>query len=97
MLRDWLGWKGGNCLLSGLLRGIQRSKMSKFRKGVITACLAALVYWIWACRNGIIWNEEQMGIDEVVRRVKKGVKERLLVMGCTASDSIYIENLLIDV
>lgn len=77
MLRDWLGWKGGNCLLSGLLRGIQRSKMSKFRKGVITACLAALVYWIWHARNRLIWEGEITNPDSILVQIRKIVKIRI--------------------
>ena len=77
MLRDSLGWKGKICLLSGILRGLQRSKMTKFRKEVITACLAALGYWIWHARNRLIWEDESINPVLILVQIRKTVKIRI--------------------
>uniref|UniRef100_A0A803QPV1 Reverse transcriptase domain-containing protein n=1 Tax=Cannabis sativa TaxID=3483 RepID=A0A803QPV1_CANSA len=64
MIKDWLGWKVSTQTLSRLLRWIERSKYSKFKKNTLSAVMASLVYLIWRARNDKIWN----GKDEDVNR-----------------------------
>ena len=78
----------------GLIRWLQRAKEEKIKRLCFTAGLTALVYWIWACRNSIIWKEEYIAKEEVVRRVKKAVKERLIVLGSKTRDMVYVVNLM---
>ena len=77
----------------GLFRWLQRAKGLKHRKAWYITGLIALIYWVWASRNGVIWQDDRMEIDEVVRRVKKGVIERVLVLGVktgTAYCGVYL-------
>lgn len=90
----WLGWRTSKGDLMGLIRWLQRAKEEKIKRLCFTAGLTALVYWIWACRNSIIWKEEYMAKEEVVRRVKKAVKERLIVLGNKTRDMVYVVNLM---
>ena len=59
-LMEWLDWKCSAIDLNRLLRWIQRSKMTKFRKNSHTASVAALVYYVWKARNKKIWSNEDI-------------------------------------
>ena len=89
----WLGWRTSKGDIMELIRWLQRTKEHSKRL-CFTAGLTTLVYWIWASRNSIIWREDHMATEEVIRRVKKGVRERLLVMGNCTKDMGYVRELL---
>uniref|UniRef100_A0A803QE60 Reverse transcriptase domain-containing protein n=1 Tax=Cannabis sativa TaxID=3483 RepID=A0A803QE60_CANSA len=59
-------------------RWLERKKMSRFRKAVITAAVATLVYHVWKNRNDLLWNSRRIAQDVVVRAIKEDVKNRVL-------------------
>ncbi|XP_030483344.2 uncharacterized protein LOC115699938 [Cannabis sativa] len=77
-VKAWLGWRVETIDLSRLCRWLERAKMSKFWKAVITAAVAALVYNVWKNRNDLIWNSRRIAQDVVVRAIKEDVKNRVL-------------------
>ena len=77
MIKNWLSWQCQKDDLVGLTKWIRRSKMSKFRKKMFMASIAALVYCIWKSRNLYIWKDERIDLDKVVSQVKCCVKNRV--------------------
>ena len=77
-----------------LIRWIQRSREPQSRRWCYTAILAALVYWLWDCRNKKVLTQECVRVEDIVNRVKWGVKERISFLGCKKIDKEYIENVL---
>ena len=51
--------------------------MSKFRKQVFMASLAALIYFVWKARNRYIWREEKIEGEEIIILVRWCVKNRI--------------------
>uniref|UniRef100_A0A803Q656 Uncharacterized protein n=1 Tax=Cannabis sativa TaxID=3483 RepID=A0A803Q656_CANSA len=76
MIKDWLGWKVSTQTLPRLLRWIERSKYSKFKKNTLSAVVASLVYLIWKARNEKIWNGKDEDVNRVSCTVKEMVKHR---------------------
>ena len=75
-LRNWLGWRASSTNLLSILRWIQREKVSKFKKKVYNAMIAALVYVLWHQRNLCLWKEGAVNVTEVIQRVKNAVQLR---------------------
>lgn len=76
-MKAWLGWTCQKEELNGMLRWIQRKKVSKFRKQVWIDSLAALIYNIWKMRNLYIWADEGIDSNRVLSQVKSCVKTRI--------------------
>lgn len=75
-LREWLGWRSSSTELLKILRWVQRVKLSKFRKRVYNAMVAALVYYVWQQRNSVLWQQAEAEEAEVIQKVKFMVKMR---------------------
>uniref|UniRef100_A0A803QCU3 Reverse transcriptase zinc-binding domain-containing protein n=1 Tax=Cannabis sativa TaxID=3483 RepID=A0A803QCU3_CANSA len=56
-LKNWLNWHAQTSSLQQLLKWIGKSKLSKFKKGVLTAAVVGLVYNIWRTRNEVVWQK----------------------------------------
>ncbi|KAM6569105.1 hypothetical protein CsatB_017090 [Cannabis sativa] len=76
-IKVWLNWRVVSVSLQGLLRWINRSKASKFRRGIFSGTIAALVYHIWKARNLKLWQANTIDPDQVVQEVKWQVKTRI--------------------
>ena len=50
-VKKWLGWGAVSNSLTSLTRWLERAKMSKSKKKIYAAYMAALVYLIWKSRN----------------------------------------------
>ena len=87
-LREWLGWKSNAGDLIGVLRWIQRAKVSRFKKQVYVTMIAALVYCIWQHRNMKLWQQVHDDEDAVIHRVKTLVKLRVKMIDvkCNAEE-----------
>lgn len=81
-LKNWLDWRYGSAELEKLLRWIQRSRVSRFKKSVYIACIAALVYAVWTARNKKIWKNEDTFEDMVIKHIKYSVKKKFLGVYC---------------
>ena len=82
-LKKWLQWRCSGKDLKQLVRWIQRSKLSKFRKKVIEVSLAAGVYAIWQARNRQLWKNERMHTDVVLQHICYTVRTRIIHAKCT--------------
>ncbi|XP_062106391.1 uncharacterized protein LOC133817803 [Humulus lupulus] len=69
----WLGWNANASSLVAVLRWIERAKLSKFRKLLYSAAVAAVTYQIWKGRNEVLWSQKQFHIDVVVQLVKDNI------------------------
>ncbi|KAM6563596.1 hypothetical protein CsatB_023594 [Cannabis sativa] len=75
-IKCWLGWNATSNSLPMLLRWVQRAKLSKFRKLVYQAAIAALVYAVWKLRNGKIWQGNTLNSSSFCDEIKWNVKMR---------------------
>uniref|UniRef100_A0A803Q8P1 Reverse transcriptase zinc-binding domain-containing protein n=1 Tax=Cannabis sativa TaxID=3483 RepID=A0A803Q8P1_CANSA len=55
-VKEWLGWHTTAAALTGLLKWVRKARCSSFKKKVLAAGMAALVYCIWIARNELVWN-----------------------------------------
>ena len=70
-IKRWLQWRCRSESMEAVLKWIDKRKdMSKFRKDVLRAVLAASVYNIWKARNGKLWNQTNVSIDIIVQLIK---------------------------
>ena len=92
-IKSWLGWKAEGKTLDNLVRGLQRSKVSKFKKNVHSISLAALVYMIWLTRNRVVWEKKLIPKGEIVALIKQTVKERVRSLICNNIDTYWLNNL----
>ena len=79
-LFSWLGWK---CYCTGIedvVHGLQKAKLSIFRKRVLYAAVAALVYNLWRTRNEVLWLSKLWLVSNTVKRVKLDVQMRVKVV-----------------
>ncbi|XP_030478052.1 uncharacterized protein LOC115695099 [Cannabis sativa] len=76
-VKEWLQWKPQSVSLSGLIRWLGRSKMSNFRKLVIAAPVASLIYHIWKMRNLSYWDDETQDDMRMCKELKAGVTQRV--------------------
>ena len=79
-LKAWLGITYSTGNLKQLMRCIAHGRMSKFRRQVSFAMLAAAVYAVWSSRNGCFWNASFPTVQNMVARVKQNVRDRILVV-----------------
>ena len=77
---EWLNWCSRGEELKSLIKWVQRSKVSRFRKQVYLTSLAALVYLIWKARNMCIWRAEKFDNVMIVQQVKQCVKCMILLV-----------------
>ena len=79
-MQEWLMWqiRGGD--LRGILKQCQSSKLSKIRRQVLCASVAALVYNVWKARNMYIWAEGKIDLANVMVQVKRSVKNRIILL-----------------
>ncbi|XP_062075913.1 uncharacterized protein LOC133780047 [Humulus lupulus] len=76
-IKKWLDWRVRNRPLPELLRCISRAKLQRFKKQVLRATVASLVYQIWVNRNDCLWNQKMQTIAACVQVIKCNVKHRI--------------------
>ncbi|XP_062085293.1 uncharacterized protein LOC133791380 [Humulus lupulus] len=77
LIRDWLGWHTAARTIPKLLRWIAKARLTRFRKKVFSATVAAMVYHLWWCRNEALWNHKVYKVSIVVERIQNNVKNRV--------------------
>ena len=80
-VKCWLDWKAGTNDLNKLVWWIQRSRMTLFKKQIVTASLAGLIYWLWSSRNRRLWQNVNTTVEEILTNVKSTVKYRVILLG----------------
>uniref|UniRef100_A0A803Q1D7 Reverse transcriptase zinc-binding domain-containing protein n=1 Tax=Cannabis sativa TaxID=3483 RepID=A0A803Q1D7_CANSA len=60
LIKHWLNWKAHTSSLPQLIKWIGRAKISNFRKKVLAAVVATLVYSLWKARTELIWQQTQV-------------------------------------
>lgn len=81
-VKKWLEWSCIDEKLPRIIRRLQRSKMTIFRKKVVLTTLAALVYEIWKARNWYIWKNEIFSMERMISQLRIVVKNRVVVLNC---------------
>ncbi|KAM6542491.1 hypothetical protein CsatB_006938 [Cannabis sativa] len=76
-LKNWLSWHAQTSSLQHLLKWIGKFKMSKFKKGVLTAAVVGLVYNIWKTRNEIAWQKARVNPTRLVEETKWNIKAQI--------------------
>ena len=93
-LENILNWVDWNLKITDLYRitcWVHKARLNSFRRKVFSAVIAALIYWLWHGRNRRLWYQDRITVEEIVNCVKKSVKNRLLVIGCTQKKTKYWE------
>ncbi|XP_062089668.1 uncharacterized protein LOC133796204 [Humulus lupulus] len=76
-IKSCLGWQTTANTIHKLLRWIAKARLNHFRKQVITAALATLVYQIWWCRNEALWSQKVYIVAIFTQRIQYNVKHRV--------------------
>ncbi|XP_062114435.1 uncharacterized protein LOC133825522 [Humulus lupulus] len=69
-IKSWVHWEISSCQLPSIMRLIGRMKATKFRKMVLSAIIAALVYHLWRARNERIWLSSLDNPKSIVQKIK---------------------------
>ncbi|KAM6569211.1 hypothetical protein CsatB_017196 [Cannabis sativa] len=76
-IKHWLDWKAINMSLPQLVRWIGTARVSKFKKLVLAAAIAAVVYRICQERNGVIWHGNKVNKCQMVEDIKWSLRTRI--------------------
>ncbi|XP_062100790.1 uncharacterized protein LOC133806714 [Humulus lupulus] len=76
-LKEWLGWNVQADNIMQLMRWVNKSKVSRFRKMVYSTMILAAVYSIWNARNIVFWDSKVMRREILVQNVKCTVHKRI--------------------
>ena len=87
-LKHWLNCR---CVGNEVRKLLRWSKLSKFRKSVCGAALAALVYQIWRARNQLVWNAVETSEKEMFDIIRFGVKNRIVRFNCKKVKDIDVD------
>ncbi|KAM6545765.1 hypothetical protein CsatB_026501 [Cannabis sativa] len=79
-IKEWLDWMMESTEVNGILRWIERSKLSRFRKEVLYVVMVALVYQVWRSRNGLLWKSKVPKETQVTYLTKEEVKRRIILV-----------------
>ncbi|XP_048489829.1 uncharacterized protein LOC125491787 [Beta vulgaris subsp. vulgaris] len=70
-IKSWLlGMSSASTSLSSLIRWLRNSRHSKFKKHVLAAGIAIVMYGIWHSRNNSYWKKCIPSIDTSVNQMK---------------------------
>uniref|UniRef100_A0A803P4I7 Reverse transcriptase zinc-binding domain-containing protein n=1 Tax=Cannabis sativa TaxID=3483 RepID=A0A803P4I7_CANSA len=78
-IESWLKWNARAKSLPQLVRWIGKAKISKFKKQVYAAAIAALVYSIWRTRNAVIWQENSLNSNRLIEDTKWSLKLQISI------------------
>ncbi|XP_056688204.1 uncharacterized protein [Spinacia oleracea] len=77
MVFQWLGLSGHGGDLHRTLNWLRRQGTSRFRRQVIYAAYAGLIYHLWRARNYAVWDAMVPTVLQTVKRVKMDTKGRI--------------------
>ncbi|XP_062088539.1 uncharacterized protein LOC133795106 [Humulus lupulus] len=73
-LKARLRWRAKAETIYSLLRWISRAKLSRFKKQVLAAFTAAVVYQVWKARNEVLWLQQVKRVELVIQAILNDVK-----------------------
>lgn len=73
-------WTVRTTELLKLTQWIGRAKMSRFRKNVMVAVIAGLVYGVWEARNQSLWHGKLGSSRKVIDELKWRIKNRITLL-----------------
>ena len=77
-IKEWLHWRSKKTKLLEVLRWIDKCKrISKFRRNVLRAAVAACIYQIWTARNEQLWIQKIGDIRSTVQIIKHRIVNRV--------------------
>ncbi|XP_062093551.1 uncharacterized protein LOC133799564 [Humulus lupulus] len=77
-VKKWLGWKVKEEDYENLLQWIFKTRRwSKFRKSILTALVASLIYHIWRVRNDILWSQKVWSTAHTVQEIQRDISLRI--------------------
>ncbi|XP_062112537.1 uncharacterized protein LOC133823707 [Humulus lupulus] len=76
-IKSWVRWGISSCQLPYIMRMIGRMKATRFRKMVLSAIIAALVYHLWRARNERLWLSSLDNPKSIVQKIKAASKIRI--------------------
>ncbi|XP_021862274.1 uncharacterized protein [Spinacia oleracea] len=92
----WLSFSHCKSGLNALLRWVQRTASSDFRRRVAYTAIAAIVYHVWKARNTCIWQLQVPSIQKLVKDIQGDVKYRvqhLISKKVSSSDLLWFHSL----
>ncbi|XP_062113178.1 uncharacterized protein LOC133824317 [Humulus lupulus] len=77
-VKKWLGWKVKAEDYENLLQWIFKTRRwSRFRKSILTAVVASLIYHIWRMRNDILWSQKVWSTTHTVQAIQRDISLRI--------------------
>ncbi|KAL2937315.1 Uncharacterized protein RDABS01_020764 [Bienertia sinuspersici] len=94
-LMQWMDCRTQHNDLHQLVNWIGRNyKGSRLKRQLYRAVVSALAYRIWQARNDMLWNQNRISADSIVREVRYVVKNRIQFVGRMSSfDKEWIDAL----
>lgn len=75
-IKRWLKWNNSSTDVPRLLRDIDHSRVSRFKKQVYASSVAAMVYHVWWTRNEAFWKKKVTAVSVVCHRIQLNVIDR---------------------
>ena len=76
---NWLNTNWGGRSLMQLCRWLKdKYRGSRFRRMVIMAAIAAIVYMVWKNRNSAYWDQVIMTVDRTINDIQCIIKHRIV-------------------
>ena len=82
-LCDWLRMRHPRGDLGLWVYAIMNKKQTRAKKDIKCAAIAATIYNIWYKRNLVEFHQAQGNTQEVIKRVMKQVKQRIIYLDFT--------------
>uniref|UniRef100_A0A803NL60 Reverse transcriptase zinc-binding domain-containing protein n=1 Tax=Cannabis sativa TaxID=3483 RepID=A0A803NL60_CANSA len=76
-IKSWLKWNVATFNIRQLVKWIGRAKVSKFKKAVYSAAIAAMVYNAWKMRNAVLWQGVKIDNTRLIEEVKWSLRTRV--------------------
>ncbi|KAM6577927.1 hypothetical protein CsatB_029764 [Cannabis sativa] len=73
-VKNWLNWHAQTSNLPQLIRWIGKARISKFKKKVLAAATAALVYSLWKSKIAVIWKKSLINPARIIEDIKGTLK-----------------------
>ncbi|XP_060179565.1 uncharacterized protein LOC132609537 [Lycium barbarum] len=73
---EWIGTGVQHIDIQGIWKRVARSIQGRRCRGIATATLATLVYWIWKAQNKAVWDLKVPTIEGWMRQLKQECKMR---------------------
>ncbi|XP_060968791.1 uncharacterized protein LOC115710551 [Cannabis sativa] len=77
LVKQWLGWRTSAKTVDRIVIWLGKTKGSKFKRAVFAAAFAALIYQVWCCRNGKLWEGKEGTCYVIFQQVQSVTKSRI--------------------